>query len=101
MTQQAEIIRDINSLPQKYIGEVLNFIAFLRYKAQQEEIVKKEEHKEVSKEWMDNLKVFPNKNMTKEEEIKWINENAEWLNKEAEETLKYQVDIFEMGDPVE
>ena len=36
--------------------------------------------------------------MTEEEEITWINNNIEWLNKEAMENLSYQVPLWEDED---
>jgi len=33
--------------------------------------------------------------MTEEEEIEWINKNAEWLNKEAMINLSFQVPLWE------
>lgn len=54
---------------------------------------------EETQKWIDNLKVLPNKNMTAEEEKEFFEKNAEWLNREAEDVLRYQVDIFSLGDP--
>jgi molybdopterin synthase catalytic subunit len=34
MTQQAELIKEIDKLPSKYIGEVLDYVGYLRQKAQ-------------------------------------------------------------------
>jgi hypothetical protein len=34
MTQQAELIKEIDKLPSKYIGEVLDYIGYLQQKAQ-------------------------------------------------------------------
>jgi len=36
MTQQAELFREIDRIPQKYFGEVINFLGYLQHKAQQE-----------------------------------------------------------------
>ena len=36
MTQQAELLRNIDTLPKKYFGEVIDFVGYLRNKAQQE-----------------------------------------------------------------
>jgi len=36
MTQQAELLRNIDTLPPKYFGEVIDFVGYLRQKAQQE-----------------------------------------------------------------
>ena len=36
MPQQADLLNIVNTLPQKYISEVLNFIGYLQNKAQQE-----------------------------------------------------------------
>ena len=35
MTQQAELLRNIDTLPQKYFGEVFDFVGYLQQKAQQ------------------------------------------------------------------
>ncbi|MDR2971017.1 MAG: DUF2281 domain-containing protein [Bacteroidales bacterium] len=37
MTQQAELQQRINNIPQKYFGEVIDFLAYLQHKAQKEE----------------------------------------------------------------
>ena len=37
MTQEAELHRNIDNLPPKYFGEVINFVAYLQHKAQNEE----------------------------------------------------------------
>ena len=34
MNQQAELIKEIDKLPSKYIGEVLDYVGYLRQKAQ-------------------------------------------------------------------
>jgi hypothetical protein len=34
MTQQAELIKEIDKLPSRYIGEVLDYVGYLRKKAQ-------------------------------------------------------------------
>ena len=36
MTQQAELLKNIDTLPQKYFGEVIDFVGYLQQKAQQE-----------------------------------------------------------------
>ena len=36
MTQQAEIYKEIDTLPSRYFGDVLNFIGYLQIKAKQE-----------------------------------------------------------------
>jgi len=35
MTQQAELLKNIDSLPQKYFGEIIAFLGYLQQKAQQ------------------------------------------------------------------
>ena len=35
MTQQAELLKNIDTLPQKYFGEVIDFVGYLQQKAQQ------------------------------------------------------------------
>jgi len=36
MTQQAELLNEIEKIPQKYFGEVINFLGYLQHKALQE-----------------------------------------------------------------
>jgi len=36
MTEQAELIKEIDKLPSRYIGEVLDYVGYLRKKAQNE-----------------------------------------------------------------
>jgi hypothetical protein len=36
MTEQAELIQEIDKLPSRYIGEVLDYVGYLREKAQNE-----------------------------------------------------------------
>ncbi|MDR0455883.1 MAG: DUF2281 domain-containing protein [Treponema sp.] len=36
MTQQAELIQEIDKLPSRYIGEVIDYIGYLRQKAHNE-----------------------------------------------------------------
>jgi len=36
MTKQAELIKEINKLPSKYIGKVLDYVEYLRQKTQEE-----------------------------------------------------------------
>jgi hypothetical protein len=38
MTQQAELIKEIDKLPSRYIGEVLDYVGYLRKKAQDKNI---------------------------------------------------------------
>ena len=38
MTQQAELIKKIDKLPPQYFGEVIDFVAYLQYKAQQNNV---------------------------------------------------------------
>ena len=40
MTQQAELLRKIDTLPQEYFGEVIDFVGYLQYKARKENVVK-------------------------------------------------------------
>ena len=40
MTQQAELLKKIDTLPPKYFGEVIDFVGYLQHKAQQENTVK-------------------------------------------------------------
>ena len=36
MTEHAELLKEIDKLPPKYVGEVFDFVGFLRQKAQSE-----------------------------------------------------------------
>jgi len=36
MTEQAELIKEIDKLPSKYIGEILDYVGYLQKKAQNE-----------------------------------------------------------------
>jgi hypothetical protein len=69
MTQQAELIKNIDTLPPKYLGEVIDFVAYLQKKAQQE---------------------AAQRAAAAEREKEYINRNAERLNKEAMDVLSYQ-----------
>jgi hypothetical protein len=69
MTQQAELLKNIDTLPPKYIGEVIDFVGYLQKKAQQESTQKAEAAKR---------------------EKEYINSHAEELNKEALDVLSYQ-----------
>jgi hypothetical protein len=44
MTQQAELLKQIEKLPQKYFGEIYDFVGYLQHKAQLE--VNKTEYKQ-------------------------------------------------------
>ncbi len=81
MTQQVELLKEIDVLPPKYFGEVLDFIGYLRYKEQLETAPVKRSR------------------MTAEEETEYFNQNAEWLNREAMDVLSYQVDIWSADRP--
>jgi len=82
MTQQAELYKRIDTLPKKYFSEVIDFVAYLEHKARQEAPAVK-------------------KRMSAEEEIELINRNAEYLNREAKDVLRYQIPIFEGEDSEE
>ena len=43
MVQQAELFRIIDKLPPQYFGEVFNFVEYLQYKAQQNNIIEQKE----------------------------------------------------------
>ena len=46
MTQQAELLKEIEKNPQKYFGEVIDFLGYIQHKAQQEaNNIEQEEHK--------------------------------------------------------
>jgi len=38
MTEQAELIKEIDKLPSRYIGEVLDYVGYLRKKVQNENV---------------------------------------------------------------
>ena len=83
MTQQAELLRNIDTLPQKYFGEVIDFVGYLRQKAQQEAAAQQAAASTKEQRAAREKAAF----------IKY----AEELNAEAEDVLKYQVPLFE-GD---
>ena len=37
MTQQSELLKKIDALPPKYIGEVIDFVGYLQHKVRQEQ----------------------------------------------------------------
>lgn len=39
MTQQAELLRKIDKLPPKFFSEIIDFVAYLQHKAQQENLI--------------------------------------------------------------
>ena len=99
MTQQAELLRKIDTLPPQYVGEVINFAGYLQQKARQEaaQQAAAPARRELTAEEAAQLKVMPNPKMTAEEEKEYFRKNAEWLNREAMDALEDQVDIF--ADP--
>jgi len=72
MTQQAELIRNIDKLPPKFFGEIIEFVAFLQFKAQQE-----------------NMKNTGDK-PSSVRDIELFEMYADELNAEAEDVLSYQ-----------
>ena len=72
MTQQAELIRNIDKLPPKFFREIIDFVAFLQYKAQQEK-----------------MKPTGDKSSS-ERDIELFEMHADELNAEAEDVLSYQ-----------
>ena len=72
MTQQAELIKNIDKLPSKFVGEIIDFVAYLQYKAQQEKIKHLED------------------NSSAESDIVLFEKYADELNAEAEDVLSYQ-----------
>ena len=57
MIQQAELLNKIDKIPQKYFGEVIDFLGYLQHKAQQEE--KNSKHEQESSE---NIITIPTDN---------------------------------------
>jgi hypothetical protein len=66
MNQQTELFKTIDSLPEKYFIEVIDFVAYLQHKAQKETVQQK---------------------IVVAREIECINCNAEELNKEMADVL--------------
>jgi phosphoribosyl-ATP pyrophosphohydrolase len=69
MIDQAVLQREIETLPPKYIGEVVDFVGYLQKKAQQEAV-------EIA--------------MAGKRDKEIINRYADELNKEMEDVLSYQ-----------
>ena len=69
MTNQAALQREIESLPPKYYGEVVNYVRYLQTKAQQEAV-------EIT--------------AAGKRDKELINRYADELNKEMEDVLSYQ-----------
>jgi phosphoribosyl-ATP pyrophosphohydrolase len=69
MIDQAVLQREIETLPPKYIGEVVDFVGYLHKKAQQEAV-------EIA--------------MAGKHDKEIINRYADELNKEMEDVLSYQ-----------
>jgi hypothetical protein len=79
MTQQAELLKRIDTLPPKYFGEVIDFVGYLEQKARQEAASPKKG--ELTEE-------------QKQRDIELINRHAEELNREAMEVyLDQELDI--------
>ena len=53
MTQQEELHQKIDALPHKYLSEVIDFIGYLQYKAQQER--SDTEFNQETREWVNPL----------------------------------------------
>ena len=85
MTQQAELLRNIDTLPQKYFGEVLSFLGYLQHKAQQEAA-------------QAAAQAAGTKEQRAAREKAAFIKYADELNAEAEDVLKYQVPLFEGED---
>ena len=81
MTQQAELLRNIDILPQKYFGEAIAFLGYLQYKAQLEAAAQEA--------------AASTKEMRAAKEKAAFIKYADELNAEAEDVLKYQVPLFE------
>jgi hypothetical protein len=69
MTNQAKLQKEIETLPPKYFGEVVNFVGYLQKKAQQEAV-------EIA--------------AAGKRDKELINRYADELNKEMEDVLSYQ-----------
>jgi hypothetical protein len=69
MTMQAELQKEIETLPPKYFSEVVNFVGYLQKKAQQEAV-------EIA--------------AAGKRDKELINRYADELNKEMEDVLSYQ-----------
>ena len=67
MTQQAEILRRIDRIPQKYFTEVIDFLGYVLHKAQQEQ-----------------------QKPSSARDIELFEKYADELNAEAEDVLSYQ-----------
>ncbi|GBU28407.1 hypothetical protein R84B8_01965 [Treponema sp. R8-4-B8] len=74
MSQQAELYRKIDKLPQKYFGEVIDFVGYLENKARKE-----------AEQTQPSLR-----EQQKARDIEIINQYAEELNREAMDVLSYQ-----------
>ena len=72
MTQQAELIKNIDKLPPKYFNEIINFVEYLQYKAKHENII----HTEDKPSSVCDIELFE--------------KYADELNAEAEDVLSYQ-----------
>ncbi len=58
MIQQVELLKEIDVLPQKYFGEVLDFVVYLQQKARQETVSVGKWHKEpLSKQFAGTLQL--------------------------------------------
>jgi|GEM_PF-1451740 len=95
MTQQAELLKKINTLPPQYFAEVIDFVGYLQYKAQQAAVPAR---RELTTEEAAQFKVMPNPKMTAEEEEEYFRKNAEWLNREAMDVFEDQKWIFESDE---
>jgi siroheme synthase (precorrin-2 oxidase/ferrochelatase) len=69
MTNQAVIQREIETLPPQYYDEIVDFIGYLRHKAQQTAVQAN------------------SREQIREREIECINRHAEELNREMEDVL--------------
>ena len=71
----------IDRLPPQYFVQVFDFVGYIEQKAKAEEALAAARAERNARD------------------VKLINRHAEELNKEMEDVLLDQVDIFEMGDP--
>jgi len=58
MTQQAELLKKIDTLPTEYFGEVVDFVGYLQQKARQSKVAKREPAQEqLSKQFAGALRL--------------------------------------------
>jgi len=95
MVERAVLHKEIDKLPPQYFAEVIDFVGYLQYKAQQAAVPAR---RELTTEEAAQFKIMPNPKMTTEEEKEYFRKNAEWLNREAMDVFEDQKWIFESDD---